>query len=186
MHRAWSMHGGIATKKVTLYSVFDACGILQTVLQSFHGRRVRSREPKNGHRAAATDPRSPDGNGRLTPSSRDYTWRPVLPAARTSQTTPYPEPPTLVVPKMLPCASNLAEQPERWPSRWSDYAHQFTRDTDPAFIQRCLRIVQHVRAKIEWRSALLLQRLDQADSIFRLIEEDAMVESDANSKELRG
>jgi hypothetical protein len=60
---------------------------------------------------AATEPPlqipSPDGNGRLTRSSRDYTWRrPVLPAARTSQTTPYPEPPTLVVPKMLPCASN--------------------------------------------------------------------------------
>jgi hypothetical protein len=76
-----------------------------------------------------------------------------------------------------------ANQPERWSWNVGNYVHDYVllnaRSVDPAFIQRCRRIVQHVKAKIEWRTALLQKRLDQTDLVFQLIEEDAMLERDA-------
>lgn len=66
----------------------------------------------------------------------------------------------------------VAAEPERWPTGWEKYARFHARKVDPEFVQRCYRVIQHVKAKIEWRTALLLRRLDQVEPVFCLIKED--------------
>ena len=70
----------------------------------------------------------------------------------------------------------IESEPEKLgQSRWAELTRDAAKMVDPLFIKRCQRIVQHAKAKIEWRTALLLKRLDQTDSVFRHIEEDGIL-----------
>lgn len=64
----------------------------------------------------------------------------------------------------------VAGEPERsGPSVWPEIASDAAREADPAFVQRCYRIVQHVKDKLERRTALLLKRLGQTDGVLEVI-----------------
>lgn len=60
----------------------------------------------------------------------------------------------------------VAARPELFRTRWPQIAQGEVDNVDPLFVERCYRVVQHVKANIERRNALLLKRLSQADSVF--------------------
>src|SRR5580704_2980446 len=57
----------------------------------------------------------------------------------------------------------VAASPEVCETRWPEITREKAHLADPAFVARCYRVVQHVRANIERRTQLMLKRLAQAD-----------------------
>jgi len=51
-------------------------------------------------------------------------------------------------------------------TRWPEIARAEASAVDPAFVQRCKRIVEHVGANIRRRAARLSKSLDQAELVF--------------------
>jgi hypothetical protein len=51
-------------------------------------------------------------------------------------------------------------------TRWPEIARTKALAADPAFVQRCKRIIEHVGANVRRRAARLSKSLDQAESVF--------------------